>query len=120
MYRAEHCLRGNDCRAVLLTVLLPGGKNGQGMLLSCIVLQVVYPATSCVALSDSFCPTDREAHAGAMRQATALLKWADKFGAAMLMQRAEQFLCKRLRLMTTVRPPCMPCRARTKIACQQS
>jgi hypothetical protein len=74
------------------------------MLLSCTALQVVYPATSCGALPDSFSPSDREAHAGAMRQATALLRWADKFGAAELMQRAKQFLCKRVRLMITVWP----------------
>ncbi len=74
------------------------------MLLSCVVLQVVYPATSCAALPDSFSPSDREAHAGASLQATALLRWADKFGAAELMQRAKQFLCKRVRLMISVRP----------------
>jgi hypothetical protein len=74
------------------------------MLLTCTVLQVVYPATSCRALPDSFSPSDQEAHAGAMRQATAVLQWADKFGAAELMQRAEDFLCKRVRLMITVRP----------------
>jgi hypothetical protein len=39
-----------------------------------------------------------------MRQATALLKWADKFDAAVLMQRAEHFVCKRVLLMVNVRP----------------
>ncbi len=38
-----------------------------------------------------------------MRQALALLQWAHKFGPEEHVQRAERFLCERLRLMTTVR-----------------
>ncbi len=49
-------------------------------------------STSCRALPDSFSPRDRQAHAGGMRQATSVLQWADNFGAAELMQRAEDFL----------------------------
>jgi hypothetical protein len=42
-----------------------------------------------------------------MRQALALLRWAHKFGPEEHVQRAERFLCERMRLMTTwctVRP----------------
>jgi hypothetical protein len=86
-----------------VVVKFSGGRNRQGILLACTVLQVVYPATSYRALSDSFSPSNQEAHAGAMRQATALLRWADKFGAAKLMKRAEHFVCKRASLVITVR-----------------
>ncbi len=38
-----------------------------------------------------------------MQQALALLQWAHKFGPDKHVQRAERFLCERMRLMTTVR-----------------
>jgi len=70
-----------------------------------LMSQVVYPAASCGALTDRKPPQDREAQAAAMRQALALLRWADKFGAGEHLQRAQRFLRKGVRLMATVRGP---------------
>ena len=68
-----------------------------------MLLQAIYPVTSCTVLSDNFSQGDREAHAAAMRQAIALLRWAHKFGAALHLQRAERCLKKYLQLLVAVR-----------------
>ena len=53
-----------------------------------------------------------------MRQALALLQWAHKFGPEKHVQRAERYLCERLRLMTTVRSPCcVTCMRRHGTSC---
>ena len=67
-------------------------------------LQVVYPATSCEALSPNISRSEREAYDSAMRQAMSLARWAHMFDAAKHMQRAANFLGARMRLMITVRP----------------
>ncbi len=68
-----------------------------------VFLQVIYPATSCRALSSKISRRERENYDAAMRQAMSLVRWADMFGAAEHMQRAECFLGERMRLMVTVR-----------------
>ncbi len=75
-------------------------------------LQVIYPATSCGALSPKVSRSEREVYDAAMRQAMSLARWAHMSNAAEHMQRAECFLRERMRLMVTVRPPVLvacPC-----------
>jgi hypothetical protein len=68
-----------------------------------VLLQAIYPVTSCTVLSDNFSQREREAHAAAMRQAIALLRWAHKFGAALHLQRAERCLNKHMQLLVAMR-----------------
>jgi hypothetical protein len=68
-------------------------------------VQVIYPATSCEALSTKISRREREAYDAAMRQAMSLARWAHMFDAGKHMQRAECFLSAHMRLMVNVRAP---------------
>ena len=97
--------RMSTCCRLLGVLGVKGGVQQQTSTHAALMSQVIYPATSCGALTDRKLPQDREAQAADMRQALALLRWADKFGADEHLQRAERFLREGVRLMATVRGP---------------